>query len=93
MIKMRDLLSRLKNRFWINGYLNKETYRFWSKDQLQAEKKLPMHSEKVTDWFDLWASLDRTFSKTLRIVMQHSNDGFIDRRVRGQLTGGVDRAI
>ena len=34
--------------FWLNGYVNKENFRFWSEDQPEALQNLPMLPEGVT---------------------------------------------
>ena len=41
--------------FWLNGYVNKQNYRFWIEDQPEEMQKLLMHPEKVTVWCGLWA--------------------------------------
>ena len=40
---------------WLNGYVNKQNCRFWSEDQPEAFQNLPMHSEKATVCYGLWA--------------------------------------
>ena len=44
-----------KAHFWLNEYVNKQNYLFWSEDQSEALQKLPVHIEKVTVWCDLLA--------------------------------------
>ena len=41
--------------FWLNGYVNKQNYRFWSEGQPEALLKLPIRPEKVTVCCDLYA--------------------------------------
>ena len=41
--------------FWLNGYVNKQNCRFWSEAEPEEFQKLPLHPEKVTVWWGLWA--------------------------------------
>ncbi|GFV94829.1 hypothetical protein TNCV_1028271 [Trichonephila clavipes] len=39
--------------FWLNGYVNKQTYRIWSEANPQVY--VETHPEKLTVWCALWA--------------------------------------
>ncbi|GFS97335.1 uncharacterized protein TNCV_1824921 [Trichonephila clavipes] len=41
--------------FWLNGYVNKQNCRIWSKANPQVCVETPLHSEKLTVWCALWA--------------------------------------
>ncbi|GFW24978.1 uncharacterized protein TNCV_3154811 [Trichonephila clavipes] len=41
--------------FWLNGYVNKQNYRIWSKANPQVYVETPLHPEKLTVWCALWA--------------------------------------
>ncbi|GFU67559.1 hypothetical protein TNCV_1643081 [Trichonephila clavipes] len=41
--------------FWLNGYVNKQNCRIWSKANLQVYVETPLHPEKLTVWCALWA--------------------------------------
>ncbi|GFY08120.1 putative transposase [Trichonephila clavipes] len=41
--------------FWLNGYVNKQNCRIWSKANPQVYFETPLHPEKLTVWSALWA--------------------------------------
>ncbi|GFX03099.1 hypothetical protein TNCV_4288821 [Trichonephila clavipes] len=41
--------------FWLNGYVNKQNGRIWSEANPQVYVETPLHPEKMTVWFALWA--------------------------------------
>ncbi|GFV91068.1 hypothetical protein TNCV_1249501 [Trichonephila clavipes] len=41
--------------FWLNGYVNKQNCRIWSKANPQVYVETPLHGEKLTVWCALWA--------------------------------------
>ncbi|GFT62309.1 hypothetical protein TNCV_4717091 [Trichonephila clavipes] len=41
--------------FWLNGYVNKQNCRIWSETNPQVYAETPLHSEKLTVWYALWA--------------------------------------
>ncbi|GFV20676.1 uncharacterized protein TNCV_777211 [Trichonephila clavipes] len=41
--------------FWLNGYVNKQNCRIWSEANPQVYVETPLHPEKLTVWFALWA--------------------------------------
>ncbi|GFV72037.1 transposable element Tcb2 transposase [Trichonephila clavipes] len=41
--------------FWLNGYVNKKNCRIWSEANPQVYMETPLHPEKLTVWFTLWA--------------------------------------
>ncbi|GFX52111.1 hypothetical protein TNCV_981481 [Trichonephila clavipes] len=41
--------------FWLNGYVNKQNCRIWSKANPEAYVETPLHPEKLTVWCALWA--------------------------------------
>ncbi|GFV29319.1 putative transposable element [Trichonephila clavipes] len=41
--------------FWLNGYVNKQNCRIWSKANPQEYIETPLHPEKLTVWCALWA--------------------------------------
>ncbi|GFW80546.1 hypothetical protein TNCV_2416481 [Trichonephila clavipes] len=41
--------------FWLNGYVNKQNCRIWSKANPQVYVETPLHPEKLTVWYALWA--------------------------------------
>ncbi|GFX23870.1 transposable element Tc3 transposase [Trichonephila clavipes] len=50
----RILLSD-EAHFWLNGYVNKQNCRIWSKANPQVYVETPLHPEKLTVWCALWA--------------------------------------
>ena len=53
---IKKLCSTTENLiFGLFGYVNKQNWQFWNKNQPEALQKLPMHPEKVTVWCGLWA--------------------------------------
>lgn len=51
----RNILFSDEAHFWLNGYVNKQNCRIWSKDNPQAFVQKPLHPEKLTVWCALWA--------------------------------------
>ncbi|GFV37874.1 putative DD41D transposase [Trichonephila clavipes] len=41
--------------FWLNGYVNKQNFRFWSEANPQVYVETPLHPGKLTVWCALWA--------------------------------------
>ncbi|GFS60107.1 mariner Mos1 transposase [Trichonephila clavipes] len=41
--------------FWLNGYVNKQNCRIWSEANPQVYIETPLHPEKLTVWWALWA--------------------------------------
>ncbi|GFU56270.1 hypothetical protein TNCV_582061, partial [Trichonephila clavipes] len=41
--------------FWLNGYVNEQNCRIWSKANPQVYVETPLHPEKLTVWCALWA--------------------------------------
>ncbi|GFV64487.1 putative DD41D transposase [Trichonephila clavipes] len=41
--------------FWLNGYINKQNCRIWSEANPQVYVETPLHPEKLTVWYALWA--------------------------------------
>ncbi|GFW50780.1 DUF4817 domain-containing protein [Trichonephila clavipes] len=41
--------------FWLNGYINKQNCRIWSEANPQVYVETPLHPEKLTVWYTLWA--------------------------------------
>ncbi|GFU51391.1 uncharacterized protein TNCV_4752571 [Trichonephila clavipes] len=41
--------------FWLNGYVNKQNCRIWSEANPQVYVETPLHPEKLTVWWALWA--------------------------------------
>ncbi|GFX00683.1 uncharacterized protein TNCV_2236901 [Trichonephila clavipes] len=44
-----------ETHFWLNGYVNKQNCRIWSKANPQVYVETPLHPEKLTVWGALWA--------------------------------------
>ncbi|GFV37902.1 putative mariner transposase [Trichonephila clavipes] len=44
-----------ETHFWLNGYVNKQNCRIWSKANPQVYVETPLHPEKLTVWCALWA--------------------------------------
>ncbi|GFW01306.1 hypothetical protein TNCV_5029591 [Trichonephila clavipes] len=41
--------------FWFNGYVNKQNCCIWSEANPQVYVETPLHPEKLTVWYALWA--------------------------------------
>ncbi|GFW60985.1 reverse transcriptase [Trichonephila clavipes] len=50
-----DVVSRDEAHFWLNGYVNKQNCRIWSKANPQVYVETPLYPEKLTVWCALWA--------------------------------------
>ncbi|GFU57393.1 hypothetical protein TNCV_3635721 [Trichonephila clavipes] len=44
-----------RTRGKLNGYVNKQNCRIWSEANPQVYVETPLHPEKLTVWFALWA--------------------------------------
>ncbi|GFW38404.1 hypothetical protein TNCV_1332571 [Trichonephila clavipes] len=65
--KLRNFISKImvdfhkrilfsdEAHFWLNGYVNKQNCRIWSKANPQVYVETPLHPEKLTVWCALWA--------------------------------------
>ncbi|GFW91336.1 transposable element Tc3 transposase [Trichonephila clavipes] len=51
----KRILFSNEAHFWLNGYINKQNCRIWSKDNPQVYVETPLHPEKLTVWCTLWA--------------------------------------
>ncbi|GFY15919.1 hypothetical protein TNCV_1285641 [Trichonephila clavipes] len=51
----KRILFRDEAHFWLNGYVNKQNCRIWSKANPQVYVETPLHPEKLTVWCALWA--------------------------------------
>ncbi|GFU07662.1 transposable element Tc3 transposase [Trichonephila clavipes] len=59
--------------FWLNGYVNKQNCRIWSKANPQVYVETPLHPEKLTVWCALWAGgIIGTSSKTMKATTLQS---------------------
>ncbi|GFX93548.1 putative transposable element [Trichonephila clavipes] len=52
--------------FWLNGYINKQNCRIWREANPQVYVETPLHPEKLTVWYALWAGgiIDPYFFET-----------------------------
>ncbi|GFV73893.1 hypothetical protein TNCV_2641571 [Trichonephila clavipes] len=53
--KQYQILSLDEAHFWLNGYVNKQNCRIGSEANPQVYVETPLHPEKLTVWFALWA--------------------------------------
>ncbi|GFU48402.1 hypothetical protein TNCV_3342901 [Trichonephila clavipes] len=51
----KRILYSVEAQFWLNGYVNKQNCRIWSKANPQVYVETPLHPEKLTVWCALWA--------------------------------------
>ncbi|GFU37601.1 uncharacterized protein TNCV_4275121 [Trichonephila clavipes] len=51
----KRILFTYEAHFWLNGYVNKQNCRIWSKANPQVYVETPLHPEKLTVWCALWA--------------------------------------
>ncbi|GFV59819.1 putative transposable element [Trichonephila clavipes] len=51
----KQILFSDEAHFWLNGYVNKQNCRIWSKANPQVYVETPLHPEKLTVWCALWA--------------------------------------
>ncbi|GFX02412.1 DDE_3 domain-containing protein [Trichonephila clavipes] len=51
----KRILFSDKAHFWLNGYVNKQNCRIWSEANPQVYVETPLHPEKLTVWWVLWA--------------------------------------
>ncbi|GFW84014.1 putative DD41D transposase [Trichonephila clavipes] len=51
----KQILFSDEAHFWLNGYVNKQNCRIWSEANPQVYVKTPLHPEKLTVWWALWA--------------------------------------
>ncbi|GFY03686.1 transposable element Tc3 transposase [Trichonephila clavipes] len=56
---VRDFRKRIwfsdEAHFWLNGYVNKQNCCIWSEANPQVHVETPLHPEKLTVWYALWA--------------------------------------
>ncbi|GFX05397.1 uncharacterized protein TNCV_1007191 [Trichonephila clavipes] len=50
-----------ETHFWLNGYVNKQNCRIWSKANPRVYVETPLHAEKLTVWCALWAVVESFF--------------------------------
>ncbi|GFW13138.1 DUF4817 domain-containing protein [Trichonephila clavipes] len=70
--------------FWLNGYVNKQNCRIWSKANPQVYVETPLHPEKLTNNHDvqeLWFKLDGAACHTARATIDLLKDTFGDRLI------------
>ncbi|GFS68116.1 putative transposable element [Trichonephila clavipes] len=51
----KQILFSDEAHFWLNGYVNKQNCRIWSEANPQVYIETPLHPEKLTVWYALWA--------------------------------------
>ncbi|GFU48386.1 hypothetical protein TNCV_3342771 [Trichonephila clavipes] len=51
----KRILFNDEAHFWLNGYVNKQNCHIWSEANPQVYVETPLHPEKLTVWFALWA--------------------------------------
>ncbi|GFV77642.1 DUF4817 domain-containing protein [Trichonephila clavipes] len=68
-------------RFWLNGYVNKQNCRIWSKANPQVHVETPLHPEKLTVWCELWFQQDGATCHTARATIDLLKDTFGDRLI------------
>ncbi|GFV33160.1 uncharacterized protein TNCV_2768781 [Trichonephila clavipes] len=54
-LRIKRILFSDEAHFWLNGYINKQNCRIWSKANPQVCVETPLHPEKLTFWCALWA--------------------------------------
>ncbi|GFT54037.1 hypothetical protein TNCV_153951 [Trichonephila clavipes] len=54
-VDSRGTLQVDEAHFWLNGYVNKQNCRIWSEANPQVYAETPLHPEKLTVWYALWA--------------------------------------
>ncbi|GFS74685.1 putative transposable element [Trichonephila clavipes] len=72
--------------FWLNGYVNKQNCRIWSEANSQVYVETPLHPEKLTVWYVLWAGelwfqQDGATYHTARATIDLLKDTFGDRLI------------
>ncbi|GFU66340.1 putative DD41D transposase [Trichonephila clavipes] len=69
--------------FWLTGYVNKQNCRSWSEANPQVYVETPLHPEKLTVWFALWAGgiIGPNFFKNDEGNNVTVNDTFADRLI------------
>ncbi|GFX27292.1 uncharacterized protein TNCV_3341041 [Trichonephila clavipes] len=50
-----SMVSIDEAHFWLNGYVNKQNCRIWSEVNPQVYVETPLHPQKLTVWWALWA--------------------------------------
>lgn len=43
-----------ETHFWLIGFINKQICRYWCEDNPEVLHEIPLHSETVIVWCDLW---------------------------------------
>ncbi|GFY01642.1 transposable element Tc3 transposase [Trichonephila clavipes] len=63
-----------ETHFWLNGYVNKQNCSIWSEANPQVYVETPLHPEKLTVWYALWASgiIGPYFFKTMKATTLQS---------------------
>ncbi|GFW92080.1 DDE_3 domain-containing protein [Trichonephila clavipes] len=51
----KGILFSDEAHFWLNGYVNKQNCCIWSEANPQGYVETPLHPEKLTAWYALWA--------------------------------------
>ncbi|GFW23956.1 hypothetical protein TNCV_4950021 [Trichonephila clavipes] len=51
----KRILFSDESHFWLNGYVNKQNCRIRSEANPQVYVETPLHPEKLTVWYALWA--------------------------------------
>ncbi|GFU71640.1 uncharacterized protein TNCV_3035801 [Trichonephila clavipes] len=51
----KRILFSNEAHFWLNGYINKQNCRIWSEANPRVYVETPLHPEKLTVWYALWA--------------------------------------
>ncbi|GFV33443.1 uncharacterized protein TNCV_139171 [Trichonephila clavipes] len=64
--------------FWLNGYVNKQNCRIWSKANPQVYVETPLHPEKLTE---LWFQQDGATCHTARATIDLLKDTFGDHLI------------
>ncbi|EZA53834.1 hypothetical protein X777_06699 [Ooceraea biroi] len=46
----KEIIFTDEANFWLNGYVNKQNYRFWRKENPNVSIAVPLHPQKVSAW-------------------------------------------
>ncbi|GFV86921.1 tc3a_0 protein [Trichonephila clavipes] len=83
--RARDFHKRIlfsdEAHFWLNGYVNKQNCRIWSKANSQVYVETPLHPEKLTVVQELWFQQDGATCHTARATIDLLKDTFGDRLI------------
>ncbi|GFU00500.1 histone-lysine N-methyltransferase SETMAR [Trichonephila clavipes] len=74
----KRILFSNEAHFWLNGYVNKQNCRIWSKANPQVYVETPLHPEKLTE---LWFQQDGATCHTARATIDLLKDTFGDRLI------------